>query len=145
MANTKKYSKPEYRLSGIELLDFHLYHENRPQIESKQYHFNINIEHKINMEKKIIFAITSINVLYEDKKTLLGSVKVACNFEVKNLEEFANQEKKIFDLPKEMLISLNSECISTTRGIMFANFSGTFLHKAYLPSIDPEKFLKQKK
>ncbi|MGM0497530.1 MAG: hypothetical protein ACQESJ_06390 [Bacteroidota bacterium] len=143
MANTKNHNTPEYRLSGIELLDMHLYHENRLKRESKEFHFNINIEHKINIEKKLVFAITSINVLHEDKETLLGSIKVACNFEVKNLEDFTNQEKKTVDFPKEMLTALNAVSISTTRGVMFANFSGTFLHKAHLPLIDPKEFTKK--
>jgi hypothetical protein len=140
MANTKTYNKPEYRLAGIELLDIHLHHENRPQMENKQYHFNINIEHKINTEKKMVFAITSVNIFQEDKKKLLGSIKVVCNFEVKNLEVFADQEKKTVDFPKEMLTALNAVSISTTRGVMFANFSGTFLHKAHIPLIDPGQF-----
>jgi len=143
MTNSTNYPTTEYKLAGIELLDIHIYHEKRPQSEIKQYHFNINIEHKINMKKQLVSAITSVSVLHEDNATLLGSIKVACNYEVKNLEEFADYENRTVDFPEEMLTILNSASISTTRGVMYANFSGSFLHNAHLPLIDPEKFTKK--
>lgn len=145
MNHTTKYPNPEYRLAGIELSGIHLYHENKPERESKKYHFNINIEHKVNIEKKVVFAITSVNVFHEDQETLLGSAKVACNFEVKNLEKFTDNKNKTVDLPLEMRIALNSVSISTTRGVMYAKLSGTFLHKAHLPLINPEEFTEGKK
>ena len=40
--------------------------------------------------------------------------------------------------PLDIFIStLNSISISTTRGMMFSAFRGTFLHNAILPLIDP--------
>jgi hypothetical protein len=143
MTAQKETNMPKYKLASIELLDIHLYQTNKPQEEGKIYHFNINIEHKFNIEKKQIFAITSVNVLHEDNETLLGSVKVGCSFKVENIEEYTDIEKQSVEFPKEMLTNLNAEAISTTRGVMFANFSGTFLHKAYLPLIDPSHFFKE--
>ena len=134
---------PDYKLASIELLDIHLYQKNRPEEEGKKYHFNLNIEHKFNTEKKQVIAITSVNVLHEDNETLLGSIKVGCNFKVNNMEEYTDDEKQYVDFPKEMLMNLNAVAISTPRGVMFANYSGTFLHKAYLPLIDPSQFFNE--
>ena len=143
MAAQQKANIPNYKLASIELLDIHLYQKNRPQEEGKIYHFNLDIEHKFNIEKKQIFAITTVNVLHEDKETLLGSIQVGCSFKVENSEEYTDQEKQSFNFPQEMLTNLNAEAISTTRGVMFSNFSGTFLHRAYLPLIDPSQFFKE--
>jgi len=143
MTAQQKTNIPKYKLAAIELLDIHLYQKNRPQEEGKIYHFNFNIEHKFNIEKKQIFVITTVNVLHEDKETLLGSIRVGCSFKMEDIEEYTDHKKQSVDLPKEMLSNLNAEAISTTRGVMFANFSGTFLHRAYLPLIDPSQFFKE--
>ena len=82
-------------------------------------------------------------MLHEDNETLLGSIKVGCSFKVENIEEYTDHDQQYVDFPMEMLTNLNAEAISTTHGVMFANFSGTFLHKAYLPLIDTSQFFKE--
>jgi hypothetical protein len=44
------------------------------------------------------------------------------------------------DIPQALIEVLNSISISTTRGVMFSTFKGTFLHNAVLPIIDPRQF-----
>lgn len=43
--------------------------------------------------------------------------------------------------PDNILVTFNSISISTMRGLMFAQFKGTFLHNAILPIIDPGSFI----
>jgi len=55
----------------------------------------------------------------------------------------ANKSKPL-ELPEPLATTLNSVSISTTRGLMFAIFRGSFLRKAVLPVVDPTLFAIQR-
>jgi len=142
MPKKVKQSKDiQFQLRAIELLDCSINYPPEDKLKTNQFNFNINIEHKINREKKLVFVITSVNILHEDKKTNLGNLKASCHFEISNLDEFfvTGQPDKI-NFPTNTIDSLNSISLSTIRGIMFSQFKGTFLHNAVLPVIDPKVF-----
>jgi hypothetical protein len=135
--------KINFQLRAIELLDFTLNHPGHLLQELSTFHFDLNIEHKINTDKKVIFVVNNIQILNESRDFNLGSIKVNCAFEIENLMDFVDSKKNTLNLPDQTIIMLNSITISTTRGIMFSQFKGTFLHHAYLPIIDPQSFIPQ--
>ena len=137
----KQLKDIQLQLKAIELLDFSINYPPKDKREGKKFNFNINLEHKINKERKLVFVITSIDIIHEDNETNLGSIKASCNFEIPNLDDFieSDQPNKI-NLPSETIDALNSISLSTIRGIMFSQFKGTFLHNAVLPIIDPKVF-----
>ncbi|MFN8258142.1 MAG: hypothetical protein U0W24_20805 [Bacteroidales bacterium] len=130
----------EFQLKAIELIDVNLKHPAIPFNQPTLFHFNINIEHKINPDNNLVIVIAFINILHEDKETNLGSLKSSCIFEIVNFNEFYNKETNQVSFPDNILVTLNSITISTVRGIMFSQFKGTFLHNAILPIIDPKSF-----
>lgn len=134
-----------FQLKKIELLEFALNQLALPISEQTTFHFDINLEQQIILEKNLVIAIPKIEVIYEDKKTKLASLKASCIFEVSNLKDFLNKEKTQVLFPDEVLLTLNSITISTVRGIMFSQFRGTYLHNAILPIIDPKSFTQKKK
>jgi transcriptional regulator with XRE-family HTH domain len=129
------------KLKTLELIDFSIICPRKQKSETKEFNFNINIEHKINKEKKIVFVIVSVDIIHEDKVTRLGNLKGSCNFEIPDLNTFIlpGQPNQI-NLPSGTIDLLNSVSVSTIRGIMFSTFKGTFLHNAVLPVIDPKTF-----
>jgi hypothetical protein len=135
--------KINFQLRAIELLDFNLNHPGHLLQELSTFHFDLNIEHKINTDKKVIFVVNDIQILNESRTFNLGSIKVNCAFEIENLMDFVDSKKNTLNLPDQISNMLNSITISTTRGIMFSQFKGTFLHNAYLPVIDPQSFISQ--
>jgi transcriptional regulator with XRE-family HTH domain len=136
----------QLQLKTLELIDFSLSFPQKEKRDAKVFYFNINIEHKINKEKKLVFVIINVNVFHEDKETNLGSLKTSCNFEITDIDKFCefSQPDKI-KLPLEIIETLNSISLSTTRGVMFSQFKGTFLHNAVLPVIDPKVFKTESK
>ena len=58
----------------------------------------------------------------KDKKTLLGSLKASCVFEIENINEFVGEGSGEIKMPTDMLTTLNSISLSTVRGIMFSQF-----------------------
>ena len=142
MTKVKEQKKNmEFQVRGIEILDIEL---KNPEIQlptEPVFHYNINVLHKINPENKLVFVIVEVNVLNEDKQTLLGKIRVSNVFHVVNFDEFkGDKTDSTVSFPKEIIDVFNSIAISTTRGVMFTSFRGTFLHNAVLPVIDPKGF-----
>ena len=130
-----------FQIKNIEILDINLNSPGQIVKEIKTYHYNINIQHRINENNRLIFVDTSIEVLHQDKKTKMGFLKVTCVYFVENLLDFKSSgDNKLFDLPDTFVNTINTISISTTRGIMFSQFRGTYLHNAILPIIDPIGF-----
>ena len=127
-----------FQLKGIELLDVQLKHPEKPLPEQTTFHFDINLEHRINADNNLVIVICTISIVNEDKSTQLGLLKASCIFEVANMADFIDNNKKQTGFPEGILTTLNSITISTVRGIMFSQFKGTFLHNAHLPIIDPQ-------
>jgi transcriptional regulator with XRE-family HTH domain len=134
------------RLKALELIDFSMICPQKEKSEIKEFNFKINVEHKINKERKSVFVIVVVDIIHEDKETLLGNLKVSCHFEIPELDKFCESSApgKI-KLPPEIIETLNSVSLSTTRGIMFSQCKGTFLHNAVLPVIDPKVFKTESK
>jgi len=139
----EKNKEISFQLKGMELLDVKLSRPEKPLPTKTTFHFNINVEHRINSENKLIVVICSIDVMHEDKITLLGSIKASCIFEVMNMGDFVVSENNI-QFPEAILTTFNSVTISTIRGMMFTQFKGTFLHNAFLPIINPQSFVVNK-
>jgi hypothetical protein len=133
-----------FQLKGIELITINL---NQPQIPLSQergYNFNINIEQRINLEEKLIIVTTSIDLIHEADTQCHASIKTSCIFLVENLQDFNSAINNQINLPNQFIVTLNSISLSTTRGIMFSQFKGTFMHNVFLPIIDPLAFITQK-
>lgn len=141
----KVYNNIHFLIKGIELYDIALNHPPKILPQEITFHFDINVDHKINMKKKRLAVIIKINVYNEsEKKILFGSVNSGYIFEINNLEDFYDPEKKLHDFPEDFLHTVHSISISTARGLMFSNFRGTYLHNAILPIIDPKSLVPNK-
>ncbi len=132
-----------FSIKGIEVLDFSLIMPTEPiNEEIKIFNFGIFAEQKISIENKLIYNIITVEILHEDNITKLGSLKSNIIFEIKNFSDFLDTKNQTFNLPEDISMILNSVSISTTRGLMFSQFKGTFLNNAYLPIIDPKQMKK---
>ncbi|NSL86586.1 hypothetical protein ECE50_007080 [Chitinophaga sp. Mgbs1] len=122
-------------LKGMELLDHTLHHPGGHPVMTS-FRFGINITSKADEERKLLTVIVKIDIHNESIHRLLGSVVVSCEYTLDNFDETvrinaAGQP----DLPEALVETLHSTSLSTTRGVMFALFKGTFLHNALLPMI----------
>jgi len=130
-----------FQIKGIELLEINL---NNPQIllnPERTYNFSINIEQRINKEEKLVIVITAVDLIHEQDKQCHASIKTSCVFLVENILDFDSSGSHQIDLPEHFLITLNSISLSTTRGIMFSQFKGTFMHNVFLPIVNPSTLI----
>lgn len=132
-------------IEGIELLEYSINSPNIKLPENIQYRFDLSIEHKISIELKKVFVITSFTILNDELKLNLGHAKISCIFAFRNFDSFLNKENNKFEIPDDLIVTLNSISLSTSRGVMFTLFRGTFLHNVILPLVDPKTFTKNEK
>jgi hypothetical protein len=105
------------------------------------FNYNINIESRADAANKLVFVIVHVQIKNDNQTNILGALSVSCVFEIENFEEMIKTEPDgKLNIPQPLIDTLNSISISTTRGIMFSTFKGTFLHNAILPVIEHNQF-----
>jgi hypothetical protein len=127
------------RLKAIELINSSLKQPENGNQSISNFDFNLSIESKIDAPKKLVFTIVHVEVKNDDQ--IFGSVSVSCIFEILDFDEVVTIDPKGKPvIPTILLQTLHTISISTTRGVMFSTFKGTFLHGAVLPIIDSKDF-----
>jgi hypothetical protein len=128
------------QLRAIELLNSSLTLPANPDITLTNFNFNISIEIRADAVNKLVFVIVNIDIKNDGHSTVLGALSVSCIFDITNFEDVIKIEAdgKV-NIPQRLIETLNIISISTTRGVMFSTFKGTFLHSAILPIIDPQQ------
>lgn len=127
------------QFKGIELLNSAI---NIPTAETdlSNFTFNVNIHTNVDAVQKLVFVIVSVQIQTTDQLQNLASLDASCIYTIINFEEVVSEKDGKHVLPVAVSDMFNSISISTTRGLMFSTFKGTFLHNAILPIIVPASF-----
>jgi len=133
-----------FQIKGIELLEINLKHPQIPLELERTYNFNINIEQRINNEEKLVIVVTSVDLIHQEDQQFHASIKTSCIFLIENFKDFIVANTNQVNLPDQFVVTLNSISLSTTRGIMFTSFKGTFMHNVFLPIVNPSTFIIKK-
>jgi hypothetical protein len=131
----------DMQIKAVELLNHSLTLPANSNTSITNYNFNVSIESRADPAKKLVFVIVHIDIETDNLSVLLGNLSVSCIFEIINFEDIIKVEAdgKV-NIPQQLIETLNMISISTSRGVMFSTFKGTFLHNAVLPLIDPKQF-----
>jgi hypothetical protein len=133
-----------FQIKGIELMESCINSPINPLAAETIFNFDISLEHRINPEEDLLIVVCSVSIFNEKRDEQFGKLKAGCIYLIDNLKQFVNTETKALDLPEPVSTTLNSVSISTTRGLLFSIFRGTYLHNAILPVVDPTSFAMQK-
>lgn len=126
-----------FQIKVIELLDYVLNARKKPLQNNPVFKYDIQLQQMINNEKKLVIVVCGVSIFDEPKDQNFGKIKASCIYEVPELKSFVDNETNQISFPEQFINTLNSVSISTTRGIAFSMFRGTFLHNTVLPVIDP--------
>lgn len=128
---------PVFQLRAIELHELVLPKLAQGATPPAKFNFDLNIESSVDAAQKIVINRIKVNIKGDDANTVLGSLTCACVFSVANFEEVITLNGNApADINEAFAETLNAISISTTRGVMFSELKGTFLHFAFLPIID---------
>jgi hypothetical protein len=142
MAKSKTVqTQAKLQLRAIELLHNAMSLPADQHMALQNFEFALQIENRIDAPSKMVFVIVQVAIFTGDQAKELGKITVSCIFEIANFSEVIilgpdGQQT----IPQHLIEMLNSISISTTRGVMFATYKGTYLHTAVLPIIDPKQF-----
>ena len=103
--------------------------------------FNLQMKHQILEKEQAIAVICTIQTSDDASKKELANFTGRMTFAVDGLAQHIKKgDDGQIALPKDLISSLNGVAISTLRGVMWATFKGTYLHRALLPIVNPEGF-----
>lgn len=126
----------EMQIRAIELLNSSLQYPANPTTASTAFNFSIRIESKADAANKLVFVIVHVDIKTEDLSLVLGSLSLSCIYEIADFDAVIKMDAGgNLVMPEPLIETLNSQSISTTRGVMFSMFRGTFLHGAVLPLV----------
>ena len=140
----KKEENIEFQLTNIEILESKIKAPKEPLPKNTIYSFDITIEQRFNTEQELVFVICDVTIFPQGSPDVeLGKYRSSCIFKVNDLNRYITKEQTI-NLSDNFVITINSIAISTTRGLMFSLFKGTFLQGAILPLVDPTQYSRKK-
>lgn len=123
----------------IEVIEFSLNQPPQPGLKSDNFLFNIEVQQRIDAEHKVVHDIIKLKVSSSEVQEVLGQLSTLCVFHIDNFEEVVKYKDGVAVLPVEFTNQLNNIAISTTRGVMFTMFRGSYLHRAILPIVYPQQ------
>ena len=109
----------------------------RPKdFEGVSYNFNLNVETRIDEVRKLIVSVVKVDISELGKGNILASISVGTGIEIVDFENVIKAAKgdKI-SLPPQLDVIIKTLAISTTRGVLYSELRGTYLHKAFMPII----------
>jgi hypothetical protein len=138
---TQKVVELKFRITGVEIVKTQI-NPIQPGFTATDFQFTVNLETRIDPQKKLIIIIVTADIKADNNSELLGSIGAASIFTIENFDDvFKKVTDVTYDTPDNIMITLASISISTLRGIMFDQLRGTHLHGAILPIMDPKKFM----
>jgi hypothetical protein len=133
--NTKKNDAISFQITNVQVLDFSLTALPKALPPASKFQFDLSLAHQIDAANNTITVICRVLILNEIKDTQYAALSSACVFSVQNLSDFWNK-KSGHSLPNDFIIQLNAISLSTTRGLISAQFKGTYLQNIVLPLIN---------
>ncbi len=102
-----------------------------------QFNFEVKTQIVTEASKKKIVTIVIVDIRKANPSAdHLGKLMVAIEFQFENFENgFTKKVNGVYQIPLPVENLLKTISISTTRGIMYSEFRGTQLHRAFLPII----------
>ena len=130
---------------GFRFTQIHIVSKNMATIPftepQSSYNFDIKVAFKVNADHALVMPHVYINIQKNDKSETLASFEVAYVFEIIDFENVIKlNENNLYDIPKQLEDTIKPVCISTTRGIIFSELRGTYLHNAILPVVYMDSF-----
>lgn len=130
-----------FKIDAIELLDYSLSGKDKEIPNEAVFNFDINIEHRFDILNNRIIAISNFKIFIEGIEGDVGRASISCIFNILEMSKYIDGND--ITIPGEFITTINSLSLSTSRGILFMLFRGTFLHSAILPIINPSDFKKK--
>lgn len=123
-------------IKSIEILESTFRLPNNYDQQPAIIHFDLKMESEYTTIPGEIRSVITVRTHVEKFLLEVGILKAAFIFATKATEQNEAQ------IPDELLASIHNTALSTMRGLLYAQWRGTFLHNAILPEVDVKHGLK---
>lgn len=124
------------RLHGIELISMNMHTKPSPEFVGNEFNFAIKVDLKVLKEIEVVAAIVNIDIIEKNTNLNLASLSVGVGVIINQFNDFIKLNKdNLYVIPQEIENIIRTISISTSRGILFSELRGTYLHNAILPII----------
>ena len=132
---SSKLKQQLYKLVNIDLISFALLPKPDHPFSKADVEFNIRQELQLDPAKEMVTAFTLIYFREAGKKEFMASIEVACMFEIKGMKKLIKKDDiaKGSTISEELDTAMNRIAVATSRGILFSQLKGTYLHEYIMP------------
>jgi hypothetical protein len=110
--------------------------------ENESFNFETSMAMKTANDRIIIGIMIQVN--RKSDGVTYAKAETESLFLAKGLEQAGDKAGRI-SVPEDLLFTVISLAISTSRGALMVKGAGTFLEKIPMPIVDPKSFFQQKK
>lgn len=133
----KENTNISFNVDRMDIMEVHMSNPEGHYQENTPFDFNLSMEQRFDFKDSCIHMLVHVIGKYVKTERELFSFKSAISFSVLDFKQYTDAKKEKHKFPNGFLITLNSIAISTTRGLMYSQFKGTYLQNAILPIVDP--------
>lgn len=125
----------KFRFAGIEIVSKSI---NPAPLKGVglEFLFDLQFEIRVVAEHKLVIPVVTIKVRGGEIPEELANIVVSSFFEVEDFENVIKiNDHGLHVIPPSLDATIRPVAISTTRGVMYSEFRGTYLNNAILPVI----------
>lgn len=129
----------EYRLNGVDVVEFSIKERTVDSIDNKSLTFEVTVDIKLNTDFGLVGVFVTISI-YErannEGENYMARMKNLIGFEIKDFNKvIVPNSKGVLEMPIKLEAAMRRIAISTSRGLLHAYLSPTYLNGAFLPII----------
>jgi hypothetical protein len=134
----------QIKFNLIELLSKQVAAPPIQEHSQEDFGFNFSVGIKSSSASKTAMVLTNVSIISNKLNSAeLANFQTVAIFEFPNFDEiFQTIEPDKYEIAEDLEILLKSIGLSTTRGIIYTEVRGTYLHQAVLPLIDIPNLVK---
>lgn len=133
------------RFSAIELMSKSIIEPPTDLAREESFGFNFLINVKGSPEQKNALVLVDIAIIWLKENKEVARFKVLCIFDIPDFDTIFTKLDNKYIIPVDLEIIIKSAALSTTRGMIASEISGTYLRGAVLPLIDLDTIIRNER
>ncbi|MGN6418451.1 MAG: hypothetical protein ACTHMC_13235 [Pseudobacter sp.] len=107
------------------------------EINGELYAFEVFAETSVHKDQQLVFTFVKTNIREENGTDVLAAFTVVCVFSIADFEHKVILNKDgLYEIDQSLENALKNFSIGTTRGVLWSELKGSYLHNVLLPVID---------
>lgn len=141
--NRMENTSVNVKFTGINIVSKEFREPSNQQVP-QQFLFDIRLETKVNAQLRLVMPFVYVKIKAENVPDYFAQFTIACLFEINDFENVITlNESNLYVVPEALDLTLRGTALSTSRGIIFSEVRGTYLHNAIMPLVLMHGFVPQ--